>query len=77
MPRWTLPPHLYVYIYIYILFFIIFIFYFFSKFSCHEIQLQNGQASRRQSHLRPTEKAASPGKKDKQQLSLQFRINSF
>ena len=29
------------------------------------------------SHAKPTKKAASPAKKDKQQLSLQFRITSF
>ena len=57
-----------IYIYIYIFFF---------RFRCHGVQIQNGHASCRQAHLRPIEKAASPGKKHKQQLSLQFRIISF
>ena len=46
-------------------------------FFCHGIQIQNGQASCRKPHSRPIEKAVSPGKKDKQQLSLQFRLTSF
>ena len=32
-------------------------------FLCNEIQIENGKASFRQPHSRPTEKAASPGKK--------------
>ena len=41
------------------------------------MQIQNGQASCRQPHSRPTGKTVSPGKKSKQQLSLQFRITSL
>ena len=67
--------NIYIYIYIYI-YTHIYIVYFF-KLRCYGIQIQNRQASCRQPHSKPTEKAASPAKKDKQQLSVPFRMISF